>query len=96
MTKYLVMCQCFDTPEECLGDYYLDMINDVFDTEAKALDFMNRAIEDELKDLTEEYENEASPRYYRDGNTIYNQQEGTPITAYWVQQVYIPIDKLFF
>ena len=51
MLNYIVMIQRFDTPEECLGDYYLDILNDVFSTESEASKAMLEALEAECENL---------------------------------------------
>lgn len=82
--QYVIILQCFDTPEDCLGDFYLDMVNDCFDTKEKAEDVMNQCIEDELRCLNEDSGYDGEP-YIRVGNDI--KLFGSLITSYTIQKL---------
>ena len=90
MLNYIVMIQRFDTPEECLGDYYLDILNDVFSTENEASKAMFKALVAECENL--EADTGENIHYHIEENSVCSDDE--VIANYWVQQVYIPEYKI--
>lgn len=81
---YVIMLQQFDTPENCLGDYYLDFaVNDVFDSKLKAYKEMHKAIARTLSELNSDDGGEYD--YIQKNNKVYRENE--IIQCYWVQEL---------
>ena len=85
MKQFVVMMQRFDTPEDCLRDYYLDFgVNDVFSKLELACEALDEAIYEEIDRMNEDAAGNVV--YFRDGDCI-KDQYGSLIASYTVQAV---------